>query len=189
LNKVELHIVFIITAFIFLGQFSFGQNSLYQDISLEKADSTRLNAFSQLAADYIGKNNDSSHYYIQKGLEICNSIESNSGVTKDTTLQSHCGQHYMVIGYFHYRKSEFSEALRAFKKAEKIFDWCLIKVPSSYKQQPSAYKYSTIYELKDNRGSPIYKVILFSKIQVETSPVIPTFNRVGYKKMKLIKAE
>lgn len=122
LNKVNFHIVFIISAFILQGYYSFGQESLYKDISSEKADTTRLKAFSQLAADYIGKNNDSSYYYIQKGLEICNSIENTfSDENEDNASLSHCGQHFMVQGYFHYRKRDLNESLRAFEKAEKIF--------------------------------------------------------------------
>jgi two-component sensor histidine kinase len=123
LNKVKIHIVFILTALSVLGNYSFGQNSVYKKISKQNPDSTRLKAFSELASDYIGKNNDSSYYYIQKGLEICSSIDSDSksGAT-DSTLRVHCGKHYTVLGYFHYTKNELNESLRAFKKAEKIFN-------------------------------------------------------------------
>lgn len=122
MDKIKIHIVLILAAFI-IGHFGFGQNSLYSNISKEKSDTTRLKALSDLAFNFIGKNNDSSYYYIQKGLEVCNSIESNldSGFP-DSSLLSYCGEHYMVIGYFRYRKSELNESLRAFKKAQKIFN-------------------------------------------------------------------
>lgn len=122
LDKIKIHIVFILTTLFVLGQHCLGQNSLYKDISVKKPDSTRLKAFSKLATSHIGKNNDSAYYYIEKGLEVCNSIKSSSkSDVIDTNFVSYYGQHYMVIGYFHYRKSELNEALRAFKKAEKIF--------------------------------------------------------------------
>ena len=123
LNRVKLHIVFILTTLILFGQHCYGQSSLYSNISKENADTTRLKAISDLAYNFIGKNNDSSFFYIQKGQKICESIESDFESGKlDSSSYSHCGQYYMVIGYFHYRRSELNEALRAFEKAEKIFD-------------------------------------------------------------------
>jgi two-component sensor histidine kinase len=123
LDKIKIHIVFILIALTILGQYSFGQKTLYNNISKENPDSTRLKALTDLAYNYIGKNNDSSYFYIQKGLEVCNSIEEDidSNIEDSLTL-IHCGQHYMTIGYYHYRKRELNESLRAFKKAGKIFD-------------------------------------------------------------------
>lgn len=123
MDKVKIHIVFVLTAIIVLAHNSFGQNTIYKNISKENPDSTRLKAFSELAANYIGKNNDSSYFYIQKGLEICKSFDNNSGAyLEDSSTLNFCGQHYMVLGYFHYRKNELNESLRAFKKAEGLFN-------------------------------------------------------------------
>ena len=123
MSKIKFHIISIVATFILLGQFAYSQNSFYKDISEDKPDSTRLDAFSELAASYIGKNEDSSNYYIQEGLEICDAVLDNAESSRlDSTMLDRCGQHYMVLGYFHYRKSELNEALRAFKRAEKLFD-------------------------------------------------------------------
>jgi two-component sensor histidine kinase/Tfp pilus assembly protein PilF len=123
LVRLKTHIVFFLISFTVLGQYSFGQESLYKKLSKNNSDTTRLAAISDLAYSYIGKNNDSSYYYIQKGLEVCKEIEKNVETEKsDTSSLSHCGKLYMVLGYFHYKKIEFNESLRAFKKAEKLFD-------------------------------------------------------------------
>lgn len=123
MGKFKFHIIYILSAFTLLGSFANGQNSFYKEISVENPDSTRLSAFSELAASYIGKNEDSSYYYIQKGMEICNTYLGNSEASSiDSAMLDHCGQHYMVIGYFHYRKNQLNESLRAFKQAEKLFN-------------------------------------------------------------------
>lgn len=48
--------------FAFLGQYSYGQDSLHLKLSKENPDTTRLKAISELAVSYIGKNNDSSYF-------------------------------------------------------------------------------------------------------------------------------
>lgn len=117
------YITYILVFFTLTGQYSYCQSSLYAKISNENPDSTRLNAFSDLAANYIEVNNDSSYFYIQKGLKICNSVETNLDSTpEDASTLGYCGQHYMVVAYYHYRKKELNEALKAFKVAEKIFN-------------------------------------------------------------------
>lgn len=123
MDRVKIHIVLILTAFIVLVQHSFGQTPLHDKAINGNSDTTKLKALSELAANSIAKNNDSSYFYIQKATEIISSIEENTpSESIDSRTLFHCGEYYMVVAYYHFRKSELKESLRAFKKAEKIFN-------------------------------------------------------------------
>lgn len=122
MNKFKSYSIFLLTSFFGFAFFGFSQETDLSKIAESEPDTTRLNTFSKLSVEYTGKNKDSAYYYIEQGLPICKENQQSNDEFKDSTVASYCAQHYMAAGYYFYENNEFSDGLKYFKKAEKIYE-------------------------------------------------------------------
>ncbi|MEX2484895.1 MAG: tetratricopeptide repeat protein [Brumimicrobium sp.] len=122
MKNSKIHITFALITFLLNVDFGISQDFSYANLAEDKPDSVRLKAYTEIAESFIETNKDSALYYIEEGVKLCDQFEKVNQLSKENPdLYYRCGKHFMVKGYFYYRNKKPNEALRGFKRAEKIF--------------------------------------------------------------------